>query len=56
MWFTKDSAIVAAVELSDRFISDKKLPDKAIDVIDEAGAKKEIAFGRQKQHCYQGGY
>lgn len=31
-------AIKAACELSDKYISDKKLPDKAIDVIDEAGA------------------
>ncbi len=38
----KDSAIVAAVELSDRYISDKKLPDKAIDVIDEAGARRRL--------------
>ena len=56
MWFTKDSAIVAAVELSDRFISDKKLPDKAIDVIDEAGARKRLHSDGKKQHCYQGGY
>ncbi len=33
-----DEAITAAVELSARFIHDRKLPDKAIDVIDEAGA------------------
>ena len=35
--YTND-AIKAAVELSDRYITDRKLPDKAIDVIDEAGA------------------
>ena len=35
----KDSAIVAAATLSDRYISDRFLPDKAIDLIDEAGAK-----------------
>ena len=34
-----DDAIVSAVELSDRYISGRCLPDKAIDVIDEAGAK-----------------
>jgi ATP-dependent Clp protease ATP-binding subunit ClpB len=33
-----DSAIVAAAKLSDRYISDRFLPDKAIDLIDEAGA------------------
>lgn len=38
----KDSAIIAAVELSDRYISDRKLPDKAIDVIDEAGARRRM--------------
>ena len=34
-----DAAIVAAVELSDRYITGRCLPDKAIDVIDEAGAR-----------------
>lgn len=34
-----DSAIVSACVLSDRYISDRKLPDKAIDLIDEAAAK-----------------
>lgn len=33
-----DSAIVAAAKLSDRYISDRFLPDKAIDLIDEAGS------------------
>ena len=33
------SAIRAAVDLSDRFIPDRRLPDKAIDVLDDAGAK-----------------
>lgn len=32
----KDSALVAAAELSDRYISDRHLPDKAIDLVDEA--------------------
>jgi ATP-dependent Clp protease ATP-binding subunit ClpA len=35
-------AITAAVELSARFINDRQLPDKAIDVIDEAGAAQRI--------------
>jgi ATP-dependent Clp protease ATP-binding subunit ClpC len=37
-----DGAIEAAVNLSDRYISDRYLPDKAIDLIDEAGAKVRI--------------
>src|SRR5262244_1243835 len=39
----KDSAIVAAATLSHRYISDRFLPDKAIDVIDEAGARARLA-------------
>ncbi len=35
----KDEAIIAAAELSNRYISDRFLPDKAIDLIDEAAAK-----------------
>lgn len=35
----KDDAIIAAVELSDRYISTRFLPDKAIDLMDEAAAK-----------------
>ncbi len=35
----KDSALVAAAVLSNRYISDRFLPDKAIDLIDEAAAK-----------------
>jgi len=35
-------AIRAAVELSDRYINDRHLPDKAIDVIDEAGANQRM--------------
>ncbi|GAA3093057.1 hypothetical protein GCM10020001_005630 [Nonomuraea salmonea] len=34
-----DDALVAAVELSDRYISDRFLPDKAIDLMDQAGAR-----------------
>ncbi|HOJ19545.1 MAG TPA: ATP-dependent chaperone ClpB [Ignavibacteriaceae bacterium] len=37
-----DSAIVAAVQLSNRYISDRFLPDKAIDLIDEAASKLRI--------------
>ena len=35
----KDEALLAAVELSDRYITGRCLPDKAIDVLDEAGAR-----------------
>ena len=38
----KDEAIIAAVELSQRYISDRFLPDKAIDLIDEAAAKLRL--------------
>ena len=38
----KDSAIVAAATLSHRYISDRFLPDKAIDLIDEAAASLRI--------------
>jgi len=38
----KDEAIIASVELSQRYISDRFLPDKAIDLIDEAAAKLRI--------------
>ena len=37
-----DEALVAAAELSHRYISDRKLPDKAIDLIDEASAKLRL--------------
>jgi len=38
----KDDAIIAAVKLSQRYISDRHLPDKAIDLIDEAAAKLRL--------------
>jgi ATP-dependent Clp protease ATP-binding subunit ClpB len=38
----KDSAIVAAAALSDRYISDRFLPDKAIDLVDECASKLRI--------------
>jgi ATP-dependent Clp protease ATP-binding subunit ClpC len=37
-----DSALVAAATLADRYISDRFLPDKAIDLIDEAGSRMRI--------------
>lgn len=38
----KDDAIIAAVELSTRYITERQLPDKAIDLIDEAAAKLRL--------------
>ena len=37
-----DKAIEACVRLTDRYISDRKLPDKAIDALDEAGSRKHM--------------
>lgn len=37
-----DSALEAAVQLSERYITDRHLPDKAIDLVDEAGSRKKI--------------
>ncbi len=39
-----DEAIVAAAQLSNRYVSDRHLPDKAIDLIDEAAAKLRVAL------------
>ena len=44
-----DNAITSAVYLSDRYIAGRFLPDKAIDLIDEAGAKARIAMMHQPQ-------
>src|SRR5258706_14829691 len=38
----KDDAVISAVELSNRYISDRFLPDKAIDLMDEAAAKLRL--------------
>ena len=43
--FTSD-ALDAAATLADRYLRDKKLPDKAIDLLDEAGAAAKLAHGR----------
>src|SRR3546814_3994085 len=45
--YTED-AIKAAVELSSKYINDRKLPDKAIDVIDEVGAEIGRASCRER--------
>src|SRR3954467_1949463 len=43
--FIDDTALVAAARLSDRYISEYHLPDKAIDLIDQAAAKLRLAGG-----------
>ena len=37
-----DEALVAAVTLSDRYVTDRQLPDKAIDLLDQAGARVQL--------------
>ena len=39
-----DNAIVSAAQLSDRYLTERKLPDKAIDLLDEAAAKLRVAL------------
>ncbi len=39
-----DEAIEAAAKLSDRYIQDRFLPDKAIDLLDEAGSRKNLTL------------
>ncbi len=50
-----DDAIKAAVELSARYIHDRKLPDKAIDVIDEVGAAQMLRTPDQRKTDDRGG-
>ena len=45
--YIQDKAIAAAAELSDRFISGRQLPDKAIDVLDTACARVKISISSQ---------
>ena len=45
----KDEAIIAAVQLSVRYITDRFLPDKAIDLIDEAASKLRLEMDSQPQ-------
>ena len=42
-------AVKAAVDLSVRYLHDRKLPDKAIDVLDEAGAERALQSGRKRK-------
>lgn len=45
----KDEAVVAAVELSQRYINDRFLPDKAIDLMDEASAKLRLEINSKPE-------
>ena len=45
----KDEAIISAVELSHRYITDRFLPDKAIDLIDESAAKLRLEMNSQPE-------
>ncbi len=45
----KDEAIIAAVKLSNRYVSDRFLPDKAIDLIDEAASKMRLEMNSVPQ-------
>ncbi len=49
-----EEAMDAAVRLSVRYINDRYLPDKAIDLLDEAAAKKRIGIGRKKNPAGNG--
>ena len=42
-----DDAVEAAVRLTDRYITDRSLPDKAIDALDEAGSMVRLSIGRK---------
>ncbi|MBT3222659.1 MAG: AAA domain-containing protein, partial [Proteobacteria bacterium] len=42
-----DGAVESCVKLSDRYVNDRRLPDKAIDVLDETGAAVRLAKGKQ---------
>ncbi|MBN1551150.1 ATP-dependent Clp protease ATP-binding subunit [bacterium] len=49
VYYTEE-AIYASVKLADQFISDRNLPDKAIDVIDEAGSRIRLATLKTPKH------
>ncbi|MEJ6655112.1 MAG: ATP-dependent Clp protease ATP-binding subunit ClpA [Pseudomonas sp.] len=46
-----DEALRAAAELADRYINDRHMPDKAIDVIDEAGAYQRLKPQEERPEC-----
>ena len=48
-----DEALLASVEFSDRYVADRFLPDKAIDLIDEASAKVRLAAVKEPENLRQ---
>lgn len=48
-----DDAIESAVKLSERYITDKKLPDKAIDLIDEASSIANLTISKNEEHLFK---
>ena len=48
-----DEAVEAAVRLTDRYITDKSLPDKAIDAFDEAGSMVRLSLAKKKGSAHQ---
>lgn len=48
----KDEALISAAELSNRYITDRFLPDKAIDLVDEAASKLRIEIDSMPQELY----
>ncbi len=49
-----DEAIKVAAELSSRYLNDRRLPDKAIDLLDEAGAAMKLKVGRKPEPPKEG--
>ncbi len=48
-----EDALEACVDLSERYISDRFLPDKAIDLMDEAASRMRLVTSRAPEHIYQ---
>ena len=48
-----DDAVIAAVDLSRRYLSDRKLPDKAIDLLDEAAARVKMRVTTMPEEILQ---
>jgi ATP-dependent Clp protease ATP-binding subunit ClpB len=48
-----DDAVIAAVDLSSRYIADRKLPDKAIDLLDEAAASVKMNLATMPEDVLQ---
>jgi hypothetical protein len=48
-----DDAVIAAVDLSRRYLSDRKLPDKAIDLLDEASANVKMSLDTMPEEVLQ---